>query len=48
MPRPLYLSDICCKGFLYRRCHGKQKGTNEQTNEGVSMSAVEGYKDTGL
>ena len=38
MPPPLHLSDIRCKCFQYRRCHGKQKSTvDEQTNEGVSV-----------
>jgi len=35
-PPPLHLSDIRCKCFPYRRCHGKQKTiVHGQTNEAV-------------
>jgi len=42
-PLPLHLSDIHCKCFLYRCCHGKQstllKGEmSERTNEGVYVA----------
>jgi len=40
MPPPLHLSDFCCKCLQYRyqRCHCKQKGANERTNENVYVS----------
>jgi len=38
MPPPLHLSEIRCKCFPFRRCHGKQKGAmNERANEGVCV-----------
>jgi len=44
MPPPLHLSDIHCKYFPYRRCHGKQTpllkdAINERTNEGIYVGS---------
>jgi len=43
MPPTLHLSDIRCKCFPYRRCHGKQQGAMNEQKMKVSMSAVERY-----